>query len=141
MVHGTVAASVKLQELFGLAETPKVGDGRVPVVLHLDHTKVMDVTGVFVAIGHDPRSELVRGQVDTDEAGYVRVEAPTTRTGIPGVFICSAATPPGTTRPPSWRRSSSAQGRASPWSRSRPRPFHRCGHSSFSWGCSWPSFS
>jgi thioredoxin reductase (NADPH) len=47
---------------------------------------VLEVSGMFVAIGHDPRSELVRGQVDTDEAGYVRVEAPTTRTRIPGVF-------------------------------------------------------
>ena len=41
---------------------------------------------MFVAIGHDPRSELVRGQVDTDDAGYVTVQAPSTRTGVPGVF-------------------------------------------------------
>ncbi|KQU04578.1 thioredoxin reductase [Rhodococcus sp. Leaf7] len=48
--------------------------------------RVLDVTGVFVAIGHDPRSELVRGQVDLDEAGYVRVQNPTTSTSIDGVF-------------------------------------------------------
>lgn len=48
----------------------------------------LDVTGMFVAIGHDPRSVLVRGQVDTDEGGYVRVESPTTRTAVPGVFAC-----------------------------------------------------
>src|SRR5690606_12688101 len=47
---------------------------------------VLEVTGVFEAIGHDPRSELVRGQVEVDEAGYVRVQAPSTRTNIPGVF-------------------------------------------------------
>ena len=49
-------------------------------------TKVLDVTGVFVAIGHDPRSELFRGQVELDDEGYVMVDAPSTRTNIPGVF-------------------------------------------------------
>jgi thioredoxin reductase (NADPH) len=44
------------------------------------------VTGVFVAIGHDPRSELVRGQVDLDPAGYVVVDGRTTRTSVEGVF-------------------------------------------------------
>jgi thioredoxin reductase (NADPH) len=44
------------------------------------------VTGVFVAIGHDPRSELVRGQVDLDSAGYVLVRDGTTSTSIDGVF-------------------------------------------------------
>jgi len=48
--------------------------------------KVLPVTGVFVAIGHDPRSELFRGQVELDDAGYVKVEAPTTRTNVVGVF-------------------------------------------------------
>ena len=46
----------------------------------------LDVTGVFVAIGHDPRSELLRGQVELDESGYVLVEAPTTATNLAGVF-------------------------------------------------------
>ena len=46
------------------------------------------VTGLFVAIGHDPRSELVRGIVDCDAAGYVQVKAPTTHTSLPGVFAC-----------------------------------------------------
>jgi len=48
----------------------------------------LDVTGMFVAIGHDPRSELVRGQVDLDPAGYVLVDAPSTRTNLAGVFAC-----------------------------------------------------
>ncbi|GAA2511926.1 thioredoxin-disulfide reductase [Pilimelia columellifera] len=51
-----------------------------------DETRVLDVTGVFVAIGHIPRSELFRGQVEMDGDGYVIVEAPSTRTNVPGVF-------------------------------------------------------
>lgn len=43
-------------------------------------------TGLFVAIGHDPRSELVTGTVDTDAAGFVLVDHPSTRTNLPGVF-------------------------------------------------------
>jgi thioredoxin reductase (NADPH) len=46
----------------------------------------LPVTGVFVAIGHDPRSALVRGQVDLDDAGYVRVVGNTTFTSLEGVF-------------------------------------------------------
>ncbi len=46
----------------------------------------LEATGVFVAIGHDPRSELVTGQIDTDADGYVRVAHPSTRTNLAGVF-------------------------------------------------------
>ncbi|MFE6610140.1 thioredoxin-disulfide reductase [Amycolatopsis sp. NPDC057786] len=46
----------------------------------------LDVTGFFVAIGHDPRSELVRGQVDLDEDGYVLTKGRTSYTNLPGVF-------------------------------------------------------
>jgi len=48
----------------------------------------LDVTGLFIAIGHDPRSELLTGQVDLDANGYVLVEHPSTRTNVPGVFAC-----------------------------------------------------
>ncbi|MEV1156266.1 thioredoxin-disulfide reductase [Micromonospora chokoriensis] len=54
--------------------------------VHSGETRVLDVTGVFVAIGHDPRSELFRGQVALDADGYVTVDAPGTRTNLPGVF-------------------------------------------------------
>jgi thioredoxin reductase (NADPH) len=47
-----------------------------------------DFTGLFVAIGHIPRSELLIGQVDCDDEGYVKVEGRSTRTNIPGVFAC-----------------------------------------------------
>jgi thioredoxin reductase (NADPH) len=46
------------------------------------------VGGVFVAIGHDPRSELFTGQLAADSEGYLIVDQPSTRTAIPGVFAC-----------------------------------------------------
>lgn len=48
--------------------------------------KALPATGVFVAIGHDPRSELVTGIIDTNPDGYVLVQHPSTRTNLPGVF-------------------------------------------------------
>ncbi len=48
--------------------------------------RVLDVSGIFVAIGHDPRSELVADQVSTDAEGYVIVAHPTTHTNVAGVF-------------------------------------------------------
>jgi thioredoxin reductase (NADPH) len=43
-------------------------------------------SGLFIAIGHDPRTELFTGQLDLDDEGYLKVQAPTTRTNVPGVF-------------------------------------------------------
>lgn len=51
-------------------------------------TRDLDVQGVFVAIGHDPRSELVKGQVELDAGGYVLVQPGSTATNLPGVFAC-----------------------------------------------------
>jgi thioredoxin reductase (NADPH) len=51
-------------------------------------TRELPVTGLFVAIGHDPRNELVKGVVELDAEGYVLVEGRTTRTNVPGVFAC-----------------------------------------------------
>ncbi len=47
-----------------------------------------DFTGLFVAIGHIPRSELLIGQIDCDNEGYVKVEGCSTKTNLPGVFAC-----------------------------------------------------
>jgi len=69
-----------------------LGDGKVSG-LRLRNAKdgtesVLPVTGVFVAIGHDPRSELFTGQLETDDDGYLLVSQPSTRTAIEGVFAC-----------------------------------------------------
>ncbi len=47
---------------------------------------ILPATGVFVAIGHDPRTDLFKGQLASDDDGYLLVEQPSTRTAIPGVF-------------------------------------------------------
>ncbi|MBR7834352.1 thioredoxin-disulfide reductase [Actinospica durhamensis] len=44
--------------------------------------------GLFIAIGHEPRSDLFAGQIDLDDEGYVKVDAPSTRTNLEGVFAC-----------------------------------------------------
>ena len=74
--------------------TGVVGDGSVQG-LQLRDTRtgeesVLPVTGMFVAIGHDPRSALVTGQVATDAAGYVLTHAPGPATAVPGVFASGA---------------------------------------------------
>ncbi|MER7790282.1 thioredoxin-disulfide reductase [Streptomyces sp. NPDC097640] len=49
-------------------------------------TSELPATGLFIAIGHDPRTELFKGQLDLDDEGYLKVAAPSTRTNLPGVF-------------------------------------------------------
>ena len=53
---------------------------------HDGSTRELPVSGLFIAIGHDPRSELVRGQVHLDGEGYVITDGKSTRTNLPGVF-------------------------------------------------------
>ncbi|MEV7092923.1 thioredoxin-disulfide reductase [Amycolatopsis sp. NPDC051045] len=70
--------------------TGVLGDGKVEAV-QLKDTKdgsesTLDVSGFFVAIGHDPRSQLVRGQVELDEDGYVLTQGRTSFTNLDGVF-------------------------------------------------------
>ncbi|MFB9658728.1 thioredoxin-disulfide reductase [Glycomyces mayteni] len=65
-------------------------DGKVASVDLVDtvtgETRNLPATGLFIAIGHDPRSELFKGQVELDESGYVKVAAPSTKTNLEGVF-------------------------------------------------------
>ncbi|WP_433266872.1 thioredoxin-disulfide reductase [Actinosynnema sp. CS-041913] len=83
-------ANEKIKWLLNAEVTEVVGEGTVSGVKTRD-TRTGEITehpftGFFVAIGHDPRSELVRGQVDVDEAGYVQVQGQTTYTNVAGVF-------------------------------------------------------
>src|SRR3954463_10553399 len=82
----------KIRWRTGAVVTEVLGDGSVSGLRLRDtntgEESVLQVSGMFVAIGHDPRSGLVRDQVETDEAGYVTVLGPSTRTGLPGVFAC-----------------------------------------------------
>jgi len=85
-------ANPKIEFLFNHEVIDVLGEEKVSG-LKLKNTvtgeeSVKDFTGLFVAIGHLPRSELVTGQVDLNAEGYVLVEGRTTKTKIPGVFAC-----------------------------------------------------
>src|SRR5271155_4175442 len=68
------------------------GDDRVDGLIVRDvataEVSTLPVTGVFIAIGHDPRSDLVCGQVDLDQAGYVATQGRSSHTNLAGVFAC-----------------------------------------------------
>ncbi|MEW2356108.1 thioredoxin-disulfide reductase [Spirillospora sp. NPDC029432] len=83
-------ANEKIRFLWDSEVAEVLGDDRLSGV-RIRNTKTgaeseLEVTGLFIAIGHDPRSELFAGQLETDADGYLLVDAPTTRTKIPGVF-------------------------------------------------------
>ncbi|MBN3457553.1 thioredoxin-disulfide reductase [Mycobacterium sp. DSM 3803] len=78
----TFLTNTEITEIEG---DPKVTGVRLRDTVTGEESKLA-VTGVFVAIGHDPRSDLVRGQVDLDDEGYVQVVGRTTATSIEGVF-------------------------------------------------------
>ena len=63
-------------------------DGVTLVHAETGERKTLDLTGLFVAIGHDPRSELFAGQLKLDDAGYILVEHPNTTNNLEGVFAC-----------------------------------------------------
>jgi thioredoxin reductase (NADPH) len=82
----------KIQLLLEHEPIDILGEGKLSGVV-VRHTRTgeetkLDITGLFVAIGHEPRSELFGGQVDLDAEGYVKVAHPTTRTNLSGVFAC-----------------------------------------------------
>ncbi|MBK4153118.1 thioredoxin-disulfide reductase [Corynebacterium macginleyi] len=70
-----------------LEDNGKVGGLQLKDV-ETGETSTLDVTAMFVAIGHDPRSSFLNGQVKLDDNGYVEVDQPSTKTSLPGVFAC-----------------------------------------------------
>ena len=72
-------------QVTGIEGGPKVTGIQLRNTLTGEESK-LPVTGVFVAVGHDPRSELVRGQVELDAEGYVQVQERSTATSVEGVF-------------------------------------------------------
>jgi thioredoxin reductase (NADPH) len=86
------AADPKIEFVWNSEVVGLNGDTKLEGVRVLDRLTgaetVLPATGLFVAIGHEPRSELVKGIVDTDEAGYVLVNGRTTATNVRGVFAC-----------------------------------------------------
>lgn len=82
----------KIDVIYDTTVTEAIGDGKLSTLklknLKTDEESELEATGLFIAIGHDPSSELVKGQVDTNEEGYVAVQGRSQRTNLDGVFAC-----------------------------------------------------
>ena len=82
----------KIRFAWNSAVTAIHGDASVTGITLTDtvtgETRELPIAGLFIAIGHDPRSELVHGQVHLDGEGYVVTDGKSTRTNLPGVFAC-----------------------------------------------------
>ncbi|MPM77464.1 Thioredoxin reductase [bioreactor metagenome] len=74
-------------QIVGLAGSPNLEEITLRDTV-TGQLRTIAVSGLFEAIGHDPRSALVAGQVDLDQAGYVKVDGDSTRTSVAGVFAC-----------------------------------------------------
>jgi len=85
-----VRADPKIEVAWNSEVAELVGENAVEALRLRDTVtgdeRALPISGVFVAIGHDPRSELLTGQVDLDDDGYVLVDHPSTATNLPGVF-------------------------------------------------------
>lgn len=127
-------ANDKIEFAWNSAVSEIQGDGKLTGVQLTDtvtgEKRDLPVTGLFIAIGHDPRSELVKGQVHLDEDGYVLVKTGSTETNLPGVFAAGdlvdhtyrqAITAAGTAVPRPWTPSASWPRWSTPTA-SPPRP-------------------
>lgn len=86
------AANPKIRFLYDTVVTDVLGEDAVSAV-RVKNVKSgaesdLGVTGLFVAIGHRPNTDLFRGQLDVDETGYLLTEPGSSRTKLPGVFAC-----------------------------------------------------
>ena len=82
----------KIQVLYDTVVDEVLGEDAVSGIrirnISKDEVSELDVDGLFIAIGHNPNTEIFRGQIDLDKAGYIRTQTGTPRTNIPGVFAC-----------------------------------------------------
>jgi thioredoxin reductase (NADPH) len=85
-------ANPKIRFLWDSEVAAVLGEDRVAGVrvrnTRTGEESTLEIGGIFVAIGHEPRSELFAGQLETDPDGYLKVAQPTTKTAIDGVFAC-----------------------------------------------------
>ncbi|QVQ50509.1 thioredoxin-disulfide reductase [Spiractinospora alimapuensis] len=85
-------ANEKIRFLWDTEVTEVLGDTKVSSLrlrnTNTGETSDLQVTGLFIAVGHDPRVELFTDQLDLDADGYLSVDSPTTKTNVPGVFAC-----------------------------------------------------
>ncbi len=79
-----VMFNTEIDEILGekVVEGARVKNNRT------NETEVLDVTGVFIAIGHKPNTDLFKGVLDMDETGYLITKGKSTKTNLPGVFAC-----------------------------------------------------
>jgi thioredoxin reductase (NADPH) len=86
----------KIQVIWDSVVEEIAGEGSVTGVrlrnVRTDEARDLPTDGVFVAIGHTPNTDLVKGQLELTDAGYVVVDEPTTRTNVPGVFAAGDVT-------------------------------------------------
>jgi thioredoxin reductase (NADPH) len=82
----TVIWNTVVEEVLGNKETGVKGL-RIRNIRTQD-ASTLTVEGLFVAIGHNPNTEIFRGQIDLDDRGYIKTQPDSTRTNIPGVFAC-----------------------------------------------------
>src|SRR5690606_12404760 len=83
-----VKFNVEVKEILG--DGLKVNSLQLFNNITLDESK-LDVTGIFLAIGHRPNTEVFKTWIDTDEVGYIQTKDCTTKTKVPGVFCCGDA--------------------------------------------------
>jgi thioredoxin reductase (NADPH) len=90
-----IETTPNLEILWNTQTEEILGDHTVTGVRVLNNktneSKVLDVTGFFVAIGHQPNTEIFKGFIDMDEVGYIQTQKGTSKTNIEGVFACGDA--------------------------------------------------